>query len=637
MKTVSLMGFYGFKRRFCSALVLAAGCLLAQPVSFALESKDCLTAGCREQAGERDAVLATIRQMAKEGDASAQMALGLRYLMGNGIAADEAAAQEWLLKSAQKNNAVAQVTLGTALAFESDRQDLPGAAMWFAKAAEAGNAQAMTELVRLYETGSGVSRDMAKADEWRNRATARSDAVKLERVWKMALAGSTRWMKAGSPPGTVGAFRPGNPGGVPELAALTRAAENGDGQAQTVLAALLATGDGLARDDAAAIGWFEKAADSGDGTALAVLGELTALGWGGLKKDEAAAARLMEKAALDGVVFAQAQWGSMLMEGKGVKKDPAKGLSWLVKAAQDGDGRARLKMGMMLLEQGDRDEAARWFAGAAAVGDDEVLSALGAFYGWGDGPVFGESEKFTEVRRYAQRDESEAQQMMGFLYGEGWGVRRDAVKAELWFEKAAAAGDVDVWLPLGLLYAETGREDKAAVAFARAVESGGFGLARDGELLQLIFVDAEKMPDLGSALKHPSAKKATAGSADQATAKKGDAKDKNGFSSDERLIRVAKKRAFVEAEARKGNPAAQLMMARILAQGWGVKKDGEAAAILRAEGIKGMCSALKEKAEEEPLCSAGAGDGRDVVSPAAAPGKGADKGDSAVFKVRQGM
>lgn len=88
---------------------------------------------------------------------------------------------------------------------------------------------------------------------------------------------------------------------------------------------------------------------------------------------------------------------------------------------------------------------------------------------------------------------------MGFLYGEGWGAKRDPVKAEYWFDKAAASGDVEVWLPLGLLYAETGRDDMAAAAFAKAVASGGFGLANDGELLQLIFVDSEKMPDVGNA------------------------------------------------------------------------------------------------------------------------------------------
>ncbi len=638
MKSVSHMGFYRFKSFVFSVVVFAAGCAWVPSVSFAGQQDDCASVGCSDTTVQKDGDLEKIRQKAQQGDANAQMALGLRYLMGNGLAADEALAEEWFLKSAQQNNVVAQVALATMLAFESDRQDLPAAAMWFSKAADAGNVQAMSELVRLYETGSGVTRDMAKAEEWRVRAKMRSDAVKLERVWKIALADKARWMRKTSRPAELAAQD-----GVAttaariDVVALKRAAENGDDHAQTLLGALLATGDGVKKDEKAAIGWFEKAADSGNTQAQAVLGELYELGWGGLKKDEAKAAKWMEKAALGGLVAAKAAWGSMLSQGKGVEKDPKKGLEWFVQAGQDGDGRTRLLMGMMLIHQ-NRDAAAQWFYGAAEVGDEEVLSALGTFYGWGNGPVLDESEKLSEVRRYAQRDESEAQQMMGFLYGEGWGAKRDPVKAEYWFDKAAASGDVEVWLPLGLLYAETGRDDMAAAAFAKAVASGGFGLANDGELLQLIFVDSEKMPDVGNALKRPaSAKKTASGAKEPNGGKKAGVNDKDGVASDERLVRVAKKRAFVLAEAKKGNPAAQLMMARILKEGWGVKKDEEAAASLRADGIRGMCAALKDKAEEEPLCSNEGDGGNGGVLPDAASVNKVDENDSTVFKARQEM
>lgn len=89
------------------------------------------------------------------------------------------------------------------------------------------------------------------------------------------------------------------------------------------------------------------------------------------------------------------------------------------------------------------------------------------------------------------------------------------------------------------------------------------------------------------------------------------------------------------AEAEKGNPAAQLIMARILSQGWGVKKDEQAAASLRADGMRGMCSALKEKAEEEPLCSKGGDDGNGAALPDV--GKTEGSGDSGEFAVRQGV
>lgn len=645
MILVSMMGSKRlFKRLVLSAALvtmeLAAGMgLVMAPVSsFAAGKEDCIAADCAvDKTGQKDALVEKDERLAREGDAAAQLALGLRYLMGNGVSADEAKAQEWLLKAAKQDNVAAQVSLATTLAFESDRQDLSAAAMWFEKAADAGNVQAMSELVRLYETGRGVDRDMAKADEWQKRARSRTEAQKLERVWKMALADSARWMK--TVPQAVGADGKaiGGKKDVFDMAALKRAADNGDDLAQTVLGALLATGDGVARNEALAVDWFKKAADSGNVQAQAVLGELFALGWGGLKKDEEAAARWMEKAALGNLVPAEAEWGSMLMEGKGVKKDPAKGLSWIAKAAQEGDGRARLVLASMMLGQGDREGAATWFAGAAAVGDPDVLSALGAFYGWGDGPVAGESEKLSEVRRYAQRDESEAQLMMGLLYGEGWGTKRDPKQAEYWFDKAAGQNDPEVWLPLGLFYAETGRDDKAAEAFARAVAEGGFSLAVDGELLQLVFVDSGKMPDLGSALKQAGSVKKPAAVSDGVKAtKKSDIGDVKKPDSDERSVRVAKKRAFLSGQAEKGNPAAQLMMARIIGQGWGVAKDEKKAASLRSAGMAGMCAALKEKAGEEPLCSSDTAVPHDEVA-VSASGKKSNENGSNGLKVTEAV
>lgn len=633
MERVSMKGF---KKWVCPVFVLTIGCLLAPVPSFALEKNDCPVAGCDATAGKKDEAVEKDRRLAQQGDARAQMVLGLRYLMGNGVPADETMAQEWLLKSAQQNNVVAQVSLASMLAFESDKQDLPAAAMWFAKAAEAGNVQAMSELVRLYETGSGVTRDMAKADEWQKRSKARSEAVKLERVWKIARADEARWMAKTSQAKAVADGKGTAGRGTIDVAALKRAAENGDEGAQLVLGALLANGDGVQRDEKAALDWFEKAADAQNARAQAVLGELYAMGWGGLKKDPAQAAKWMEKAALGNLVVAKARWGSMLSKGKGVKQDAQKGLDWYVQAAQEGDGRARLLMGVMLVHQ-DRDAAAQWFYGAADVGDEEVLCALGTFYGWGNGPVYGESEKLSEVRRYAQRDESDAQQMMGFLYGEGWGATRDPVKAEYWFNKAAQRGDAEVWLPLGLLYAETGREELAAAAFDKAVASGGFSLASDGELLQMIFVDSEKMPESGKALNRSGSAKKTSSDVDAAgvTDKAGN-RDAKRAEPDERQVRVAKKRAFLEREVKKGNPAAQLMMATIVQEGWGVKKDPALAASLREAGIKGMCAALKEKADEESRCSKEVDDGPESAG-APVDGHTTGQDDSTVFRVRQGV
>ena len=48
---------------------------------------------------------------------------------------------------------------------------------------------------------------------------------------------------------------------------------------------------------------------------------------------------------------------------------------------------------------------------------------------------------FAETRPVAERGDADAQYMLGFLYARGEGVRRDLVRAYLWFSLAARQGD----------------------------------------------------------------------------------------------------------------------------------------------------------------------------------------------------
>lgn len=48
---------------------------------------------------------------------------------------------------------------------------------------------------------------------------------------------------------------------------------------------------------------------------------------------------------------------------------------------------------------------------------------------------------FAETRPVAEQGDPDAQYMLGFLYARGEGVRRDLVRAYLWFSLAARHGD----------------------------------------------------------------------------------------------------------------------------------------------------------------------------------------------------
>ena len=70
-------------------------------------------AGCEHQEESIPLALAELHQRAVSGDAAAQLDLGLRYVTGRGIHADERAALNWIGKAAAQGNAAAQFELGS--------------------------------------------------------------------------------------------------------------------------------------------------------------------------------------------------------------------------------------------------------------------------------------------------------------------------------------------------------------------------------------------------------------------------------------------------------------------------------------------------------------------------------------------
>ena len=567
---------------------------------------------------------------AESGDARAKMKLGLRYAMGRGVPADDAKAQKWLREAAMTGNAVAQVSLATMMAFESDEQDVRGAFVWYGKAASQGNMQAQTELARMLEAGLGVPRNPEEAEAWRRQAKERADEVMLAWTWKIAATGSEYWQVAAPVPApgkslpkgvATGIDTPLHVGICLDVNSVGRALENGDVVARTVGAMLLATGNGVKKDEALAVLWFTRAAEAGYPQAQATLGELYMLGWGPLEADQEAAAGWMRRAAEGGLREAKTSYGSMLAGGKGVKENRKEAFVWIRSAAEANEARAQLMMAMNALAKDDREGAAQWFYRAAENGDDEVLSMLGVLYGWGDAAVAGESEKVTEVRRYAQRGEPEAQLMLGLLFGEGWGTARDTVRAEQWFSTAASQHYADVWLPLGLLYAETGRLDKAQSAFDTAVRLNALSFARDQGILQLLFIESEKMPELDVSLLSEKARevkavrKKTNGDVteqDSTAVKDGivlqrgqaevESAGRDGAVTDLRQERIARKIAFLGDMTALGNPAAEIILATLLEQGWSVPRDVEMAGRLRALAREKICAVPRDAEENEPDC-----------------------------------
>ena len=114
----------------------------------------------------------TLRWRAEQGEATAQNNLGVCYLSGTGVLADQAEAVKWFRKAADQGDAKAQLNLGACyLTGAGVAKDATVAAQWFRKAAELGDAKAQFNLGVCYRKGEGIGADMTKAALWFRKAS----------------------------------------------------------------------------------------------------------------------------------------------------------------------------------------------------------------------------------------------------------------------------------------------------------------------------------------------------------------------------------------------------------------------------------------------------------------------------------
>ena len=125
------------------------------------------------------------RHAAEQGDADAQLNLGVAYATGEGVPQDDAEAVRWFHLAAEQGIDRAQFGLG--LMYATGRgvpQDDAEAVRWYRLAAEQGNASAQYNLGLMYGNGEGVPQDYVSAHGWLNlaAATGGEDARKAREI-----------------------------------------------------------------------------------------------------------------------------------------------------------------------------------------------------------------------------------------------------------------------------------------------------------------------------------------------------------------------------------------------------------------------------------------------------------------------
>ena len=246
------------------------------------------------------------KEKATRGVSWAQWLLALCFEEGIGVRQDDAAAMEWLRKSAEQEwadlqgFAAAQAMLGCRYL---DGVGVPAneteAIRWYRKAAEqenGGGSLARYYLGRCYEDGRGVPQDTSEAAKLYRQAA--------DNVWP--------------------------------------ADENA--AAQLNLGHCYWNGKGVPQNYAEAVKWFRKAAERGLADAQVSLGKCYRDGQG-VPQDFAEAVNWLRKAAEQGVAAAQSEVAFLYNEGRGVPQNCAEAMKWFHKAAEQGDVTAQFNLG----------------------------------------------------------------------------------------------------------------------------------------------------------------------------------------------------------------------------------------------------------------------------------------------------
>ena len=125
------------------------------------------------KSGDHKLAFALWLPVAQQGNAAAQLNLGLMHENGQGATKSYAKAAEWYHKAAAQGLARAQVRLG--LMYNYGRgvpKDYAKAAQWYRMAAVQGHARAQSSLGGSYGNGVGVAQDYVQAYLWLSLAAA---------------------------------------------------------------------------------------------------------------------------------------------------------------------------------------------------------------------------------------------------------------------------------------------------------------------------------------------------------------------------------------------------------------------------------------------------------------------------------
>jgi hypothetical protein len=441
--------------RVVSLLILGLfASVIAQPSDEGPESRptrgDGLEAKLKEAAPALEVKFSQLKEQAAAGNAAAQYQLSQFLIFGVGAPVDLKAAFAYAKKSAAGGYGLGHYHLGRMYRYgtgtdpdvQKSDEAFASAVKSLPKLVEAKNAEAMQALALLYYRGwGGLEQDRAKALSLNRQGAELGDPIaaveEADQYWDGKGTHRQR-TKA------VRQYRKIMP-------KLMDMAEVGDRQAQLLVGNLLATtrlgprnfsesmkwhmpgakagysvmefligarnqkGNGVPKNDAAAMEWYQKAATQGHPGAINNVGWMHGNGRAGGGENGEKASEMYLKAAQRGNDVSQNNIAMRLFDGSGIEQDKEKAFMWHKRSAENDNGRGQYFLALRY-DTGEGTEpnlekAVYWYKRAA------------------------ENDHRAEYERSKRDYVYGAQMRLAQIYIEGRGVKRDLNQAIYWMAR----------------------------------------------------------------------------------------------------------------------------------------------------------------------------------------------------------
>lgn len=418
----------------------------------------------RRARGQMAAAHHDLARAARAGYAPAQHALARAYQMGQGCLRSGALAKHWHRVAAEMGHPDAQFELGLILLNKRDLGWMAGSlSAWLNHRAD----QEKSLVAALFPAGLESDSDPAEAFSWLLRAAQAGKAEAQSNVGWLRLKG------IGCERDRVEAHR-----------WFTSAAVHDVSQAALGLAEYYGAADATDQDLAQSALWAKKASDLGNASGSHRYG-LALRDGAGVERDLSEAEKYLALALKQGHPTA-AYDGALLV----LARNPSTGeIQALIEQVRRCAKQNHIPSVMLLADlygrgdrfQADIREAAHWYRVAADQGNAQAQFMIGCLYARGEGvePDLKYSARYFEFA--GKNGHSQAAFNLGVLHLNGHGVEQSVTEAKRWFGLAAEAGLAQGQLRLGQILereAATPQELASARAIITQASNSGSGEAK---------------------------------------------------------------------------------------------------------------------------------------------------------------